>query len=161
MVVLVVYDTGYGNTARIAEAIASTCGGRVAAQSAVDPARLPEAGLLIVGSPTQGGRPTPALQRWLDGIRPGGLSSWQIAAFDTRLSEGAEILPLRLLLRVVGYAAPHIAAALGAKGGRPIAAPEGFVVESRQGPLHTGEIERARDWGRQLGVRYLATASES
>jgi flavodoxin len=152
MDVLVVYDTGFGNTARIAEAIASTCGGNVQPQSAIDPGSLPRAGLLIVGSPTLGGRPTAALQQWLDGIRPGALATWRVAAFDTRLSAEAESLPLRLLMGVIGYAAPRIAHALEARGGKAIAAPHGFIVEGRQGPLLPGEIDRARSWGRQLSL---------
>lgn len=152
MAVLVVYDTSFGNTARIAEAIASTCGGSIQQHSAIDPLSLPETGLLIVGSPTQGGRPTTALQRWLDGIRPEALAAWRVAAFDTRLSGRAETGSIRLLLRLLGYAGPRILRALEAKGGRPVAAPQGFLVDARQGPLHPGEIERARGWGRQLGT---------
>lgn len=153
MAVLVVYDTSYGNTAKIAEAVASACGGIIQRYSAIDPLSLPETGLLIVGSPTEGGRPTTALQLWLDSIRPGALSTWRVAAFDTRFSARSAPVWLRLLMRLIGYAGPRILVALEAKGGTSIADPEGFVVDTRQGPLHPGEVERARGWGRSLTKR--------
>ena len=59
MSALVVYDTSFGNTEQIARDIASAIpgGAVVRPMSDVDPGRLPATDLLVVGSPTQGGRP--------------------------------------------------------------------------------------------------------
>jgi hypothetical protein len=53
-------------------------------------------------------------------------------------------------MKVIGYAAPRISSGLQAKGGRLAAAPEGFIVEDKEGPLKQGELERAASWARSL-----------
>ena len=66
---LVVYDSQCGNTARIAQAIADTLRASGQAQAVrVDPTHpvsFQRVDLLIVGCPTQGFRPTPAMQSFL------------------------------------------------------------------------------------------------
>ncbi len=70
MKVLVVYDTLYGNTEKIARAIAGAVAPpdtvRIIRAGEAGPADLEGVGLLFVGSPTQGGRrprPTAGLPR--------------------------------------------------------------------------------------------------
>ena len=58
MKALVVYDSTYGHTAQIAQAIGETAGAKVVRPGEVAPAGLAEFDLLIVGSPTHGGWPT-------------------------------------------------------------------------------------------------------
>ena len=74
--------------------------------------------LLIVGSPTRGFRPTPAINRLLGSIPKHGLKGVKVAAFDTRISMNdidSRILPP--LVKVFGYAAKPIADRLKKKGG--------------------------------------------
>jgi flavodoxin len=56
---LVVYDSTHGNTEKVAQAIGDAVGGQALQVNDVDPAVLKEFDLLIVGSPTHGGFPTP------------------------------------------------------------------------------------------------------
>lgn len=151
MRVLVVYDSSYGNTAQVANAIAEAAAGGATAQSYKDcaPAALRGLDLLVVGSPTQGGRPTAALQRWLQAIPAGTLGNVAVAAFDTRVSSETRGAGLRFLMGMIGYAAPRIASRLASLGGRPVGE-EGFFVEGREGPLKTGELARAGAWARTL-----------
>ena len=74
----------------------------------------------------------------------------QTAAFDTRVDTASSGLPLRLLMSVIGYAAPKIAKELSAHGGLQARPPEGFIVEGREGPLRDGELERAIEWARSV-----------
>ena len=61
---------------------------------------------------------------------------------------------LRPMISIFGYAAKPIADRLQAKGGQLIAAPEGFIVMDREGPLKPGELDRAAAWaGRLAGAR--------
>ena len=53
-------------------------------------------------------------------------------------------------MRVIGYAAPRIAAALVSKGASLAAPPEGFIVEDKDGPLKAGELERAARWASEI-----------
>ncbi|HWA19922.1 MAG TPA: flavodoxin family protein [Devosia sp.] len=156
MKALVVYDTAYGNTARIAEAIARGIGpdAHVHSIRTLAASDLPALDLLVVGSPTQGGRPTDMMMRWLKALGPGRLEGIAAAAFDTRVRADGRGLALRLLMKLMSYAAPRIADALRAAGARRVEGPEGFYVEGREGPLQAGEKERARAWGKILAGQF-------
>jgi flavodoxin len=75
---LVIYDSQYGNTERIAQAIADTLREFGQAQAIrIDPAHpasFQGVDLLILGSPTQGMRPTPAVQAFLEKVSPASLA---------------------------------------------------------------------------------------
>jgi flavodoxin I len=149
---LLVYDSAYGNTKRLADAIAMTLGedAKVVHASNVGQPELEDFELLIVGSPTQGGRPTKPVKALLDGIPQRGLAGKMVAAFDTRMPTDDAGLVMRLFLRIVGFAAPRIHAALVAKGGRAAANPAGFIVQGKEGPLRAGEVARAEAWAAGL-----------
>src|SRR5687767_7698808 len=116
---LVLYDSTYGNTEALARAMGEALGdARASAIGDVVASDLRELDLLIVGSPTQGGRPTAALTRLLDSIPAKGLDGTRVAAFDTRFAAKDHGFGLRLLMKVIGFAAPRIARVLQAKGGR-------------------------------------------
>lgn len=150
--VLVVADSAYGNTWTLAGAIADAFGNRARAlrPQHVQPDDMHGVQLLIVGSPTQGGRPLPVVMDWLRSLPSGALTGVAVAAFDTRISAADQNFALRLLMRLIGYAAPRLAKELQAHGGRLTVPPEGYFVESRVGPLKPGEIERADAWARSL-----------
>jgi flavodoxin len=145
MKALIVYDSVYGNTEKIAKAIGSAMTGIIRAirASEVTPADLQAIDVLIIGSPTQGFRPTKPIQAFIDSIPEGALTGVKVLAFDTRLSAAESGKALGLLVRMGGYAAPRIAKALEKKGGILASDPEGFLVKGREGPLKEGEIERA------------------
>jgi flavodoxin I len=140
MKALIVYDSVYGNTEKIAKAIAEaiTPSGEVKVLRAgeANPSELASIDLLIVGSPTHGGRPMPPVQDFLKKVPK--LQGINVAAFDTRSQAK--------LARVFGSAAGRIARNLEKKGGTLIASPEGFFVTSTKGPLKEGELERAAGW---------------
>lgn len=141
---LIVFDSVYGNTEKIARAIGSAITGEVKVVRAgeVDSAELKTIDLLVVGSPTQGGRPTPAIQDFLNTLPELSFKGINVAAFDTRL--------LTKLARIFGYAAGKIADVLKKKGGILIVQPEGFFVKGTKGPLKEGELERAAGWAKGI-----------
>ncbi len=152
MKVLVVYDSQFGNTEKVARAIGEAFESpdevEVKRISEVNPKSLAGYDLLIVGSPTQRLRPTEAAGKWLKQIPANGLKGLPVAAFDTRLTD-EEIEKVRILKFVVGiwgYAADPIAKELKKKGGTLSVPPEGFYVTGTEGPLVDGELERARAW---------------
>ncbi len=154
---LVVYDSIFGNTEQIAQAIGRALGSpddvQVRRVSDVQPEELGAAELFIVGSPTRAFRPTPATSNLLKAVPAGGLNGVRVAAFDTRIAvEDTGSAILGFMVRIFGYAAKPLADALQKKGGRLIAPPEGFYVQDREGPLKEGELERAERWARQLAA---------
>ncbi len=144
MKTLVVYDSAYGNTAQIAESIGNALSGqtRVLHVKEAGTEDMENAERLIIGSPTHGGKATEAVTSLLNTISPSKLQDVKVAAFDTRLSSK--------LVGIFGYAAGKIMAVLSRKGGTRIAAPEGFIVKGRNGPLQAKELERAAEWARTL-----------
>jgi len=144
MKALVVYDSLYGNTEQIAKAIAGGIGGevKVARVGEVKAAELKSYDLVIVGSPTQGGRYTVATKAFLDSILGDEVKNVRVAAFDTRLKTK--------LVKLFGYAAGRIADALKDKGGNLVAPGEGFLVKGTRGPVVDGEIERAAAWAKSI-----------
>jgi flavodoxin I len=144
MKTLVVYDSTYGNTEKIAKAIGSAITGeiKVLRVGEVNPAELNLFDLLVVGSPTQGGRATQPIQDFLNKLPDSALKGVNVSAFDTRFSIK--------IAKIFGYAAGKIASSLKTEGGNVIAPPEGFLVTGKEGPLKEGELERAASWGKEL-----------
>ena len=145
MKTLVVYDSVYGNTEKIARAIGDAIPGEVPVLRVgqVNLGDLETADLLILGSPTHGSLPTEAAQRLVERIGPPAREGAQVATFDTRLSWG--------FLRRWGFAASKMADALKEKGWTLAGAPEGFFVRGlKKGPLKRGEAERAAAWAKEI-----------
>ena len=163
MTALVVYESMYGNTRAIAEAIAETLttGGHDATAVAVaDAPAAPDADLLIVGGPTHMHGLTTSLSRRMavkaaeeDGhpVEPGaddesGLRQWlralperegaRAAAFDTRGDAKAAL---------TGSAARGIARRLRHHG-YTVVGSDSYLVDDAEGPLQDGELDRARAW---------------
>jgi hypothetical protein len=168
---LVVFESMFGNTERVAAAVAD---GLRAAGVAVDlrevgqaPAALPRGlDLLVVGGPTHGftmSRPStradavrqgapadraPAgVREWLSGVALGPGRPPAVATFDTRVAK------VRWLPMAAGPAA-HRAA--GRRGLEPVAQPVGFVVDDVRGPLLPREVDRAEAWGHDLATAVTA-----
>lgn len=162
---LVVYESMFGNTQTIADAVAEGIARHVsvdAVEVGAAPATIGrDVGLLVVGGPTHAfglSRPStradaPAksarplvsagigIREWI-GALPAAPARVAAAAFDTRIDRP----------RVPGSAARGAAKRLRQLGFRLIAPAESFFVTDTAGPLVAGEVERAREWGAELGA---------
>jgi flavodoxin len=140
---LVVYDSVQGNTEEIALSIATGLGGGAKALrvASVTAAALQDVDLIVIGSPTMGGRPTPAIQAFV-AQAAAGPQAVKVAAFDTRLT--------MKFAKLFGYAAARISEQLTVAGRTLTLPPEGFIVKGRSGPLAEGETARAEQWGKSL-----------
>ena len=146
---LVVYDSQFGNTEKVAQTVAKSISGKAIKVTDLKKTDLDDLKILVVGSPTLGGRATEPLQGFLEQIPAGKLSGVKVAAFDTRFSEKDVNFALRLLLKTIDYAAPKMSKILIDKGGTQIIPPQGFIVKGKDGPLATGELEKANTWIKQ------------
>jgi menaquinone-dependent protoporphyrinogen IX oxidase len=121
---LIVYDSQYGDTERIAQAIADTLreSGEVRAirLELGHPVELQGVDMFLVGCPTQGWRPTPAMQSFLEELSSERLRERAVACFDTRF---------RLPRLMTGSAARVMARKLQEKGVSLLAPPESFFVK--------------------------------
>ena len=174
MSTLVVYESMFGNTKTVAEAIAEGLRGpgevMLGSVDDVSPDQVADASLLVVGGPTHGhgmakanARRTLAkdasyakygrvlagkesLRGWLERLRAGRAAA---AAFDTRFDKPRWL---------TGSAATKIAQRLRAKGYKVIGT-ESFFVQTTGGPLADGERERAIAWGCQLATNLKSTTA--
>ncbi len=89
MKVLVIFDSVFGNTEKIAQAIGEAFGSKnevsVVRVGKVSIEQLKGLDLLLVGSPTRGFRPTEAIAAFLKNIPANALNGVKAAAFDTRI----------------------------------------------------------------------------
>jgi len=144
---LVVYDSYFGNTQKIAEAITESVSGTARKVNEVSVEDLEGIKYLFIGSPTRGFRPTPAI---LDFIKDLDLSGVKAAAFDTRIpKDQTDSGFLKLMINLFGYADTKITKALSNAGAELKYESAGFGVTASEGPLVEGEIERAKAWAKQ------------
>jgi hypothetical protein len=176
---VIVYESMYGNTRRIAESIADGLGTTMSVSvigvSEADPRTLADADLVVVGGPTHLHGMSRASTRksavnaakspaHLLDVEPGamgaGLRDWfgslgdysvKAAAFDTRLDGPAAL---------TGRASKGVAHQLREHGFDLIAEPASFIV-TRRDELEPDERARARDWGVTLAARVPASPSSA
>jgi hypothetical protein len=169
---LVVYESMFGNTRVIAEAIADGLRERLDVEAVeVSTASVvvgPDVDLLVIGGPTHAlgmsrastredaGRESDGplvskgigMREWLESVHaaePG----VRAAAFDTRIRK--PFLP--------GSAAKAAAKRLRRRGFALLDRATSFEVTATKGPLAEGEVDRARDWGRHLDGSLVAGAA--
>lgn len=145
MKTIVIYDSIYGNTEKVAKEIGKKIkGSKVSRITEIK--KINDYELVIVGSPTHAGRPTPEMKKFLDSIPKDGLKGIKVAAFDTRADLKKASFFLKIFAKILGYASPRIMKIMVQKGGIEFCKPEGFFVEDKTGPLSVGEIERSSRW---------------
>lgn len=141
----VVYDSKFGNTEKIARAIAASLAayGTVELVFVDDLYRLNLAGLdlLVIGGPTHALGLSHTLHSALRALVRRGVKGLAVATFDTRFA-----IPRFFS----GSAAAEAARMLRRAGCRIVAPPRSFLVRAGGGPLATGEEERAAEWAHGL-----------
>jgi hypothetical protein len=176
MKTVIVYESVYGNTHDVAEAIAE---GVREAQPEAAVACLPvaQAGpevtrgadLLVVGGPTHMHGMSSGLSRRMavsaearkargggaaheteEGAEGPGLRDWFHSLPRTEHGTHAAAFDTRVDSRMSGAAAEGIARRLDQHDYQLAADPEGFIVDESEGPLRAGELERAKAWGAGL-----------
>jgi hypothetical protein len=176
---VIVYESLFGNTHRIAQAISEgirEADARAetlclpAAQATPDLVQDPD--LLVVGGPTHIRGMTSRFSRKMGRKTEGkadakpepdaggpGLRGWFDSVPRPRSGRSAAAFDTRLDSRMAGGAAAGIARRLRAHGYLLTAEPEGFIVEDAAGPLRAGELDRAKAWGATLCRRAAVLVS--
>ena len=155
MKALVIFESVYGNTEKVARsigaALAATGEVQVVPVTEVKPEQLTGLDLLVVGSPTQAFGPIAGTKEFLKNLPVHGLKGLKVAAFDTRVSvTEVNSKGLTFMVGMFGYAAEKIAKGLKARGGVEAVAPAGFIVTDKEGPLKDGELDRATAWAKEI-----------
>lgn len=162
MKALVIYESMFGNTRQVAEAVAEGMGGRfdvTVTEVGGAPRQVPDdVAILVVGGPTHAFGMSRARTRESAGTQGadrdaashGGIREWistvqvpertAVATFDTKVTSP----------RLPGSAASSAQRRLRHRGLVPAARPETFYVTGTAGHLDDGELDRAKAWGSTL-----------
>ena len=151
MKALVIYDSIFGNTEKIALAVGEAAGARGGEGGCAPSCRsggnwFAAGGLAHARLP-----PTEGIQKLLKGLPKGSLAGVAVGGFDTRADvEEVNNKFLTGMVKVFGYAAEPIQKALVEKrAAARCLPPTGFFITASEGPLREGELERAKEWGKQ------------
>jgi menaquinone-dependent protoporphyrinogen IX oxidase len=145
MNVAVVYHSKWGNCERIAGAIGrslSEAGENVTVQSVDSVVELPEADLLVLGSPTRAGRSSGPVKKFIKRKLTAEWNGKPFAAFGTGMKDRSG--------KVEPKSADDIYSRLEAAGLKPITPAYKAWVSTWKGPLEEGEAERAFKFGKDL-----------
>jgi hypothetical protein len=164
---LVVYESMFGNTQAVADAVADGLRNFMPV-AVVEVNEAPElesleTDLLVVGAPTHAfGLSRPETRR--DAyervghpvISEGtGVREWLASAYSAPEHLPVAVFDTHVQARVPGYAHAAATKRLRRIGAEPLGAGMSFRVRGYEGPLLNGELHRARAWGLELG-RLLA-----
>jgi hypothetical protein len=176
MKITIVYESMFGNTHEVAQAIRDgvqetqpDADVECVAVSEAAAEMIKSTDLLVVGGPTHirgmtsgfsrkigvggeqkaeaQGEPTQEMEEDVEGP---GVREWFDGLPRVRDGGQAAAFDTRLASPMSGGAARGIARRLRKHGYHLVSDPEGFVVGDAYGPLRAGEIERAKKWGAQL-----------
>jgi menaquinone-dependent protoporphyrinogen IX oxidase len=152
---IVVYDTSYGNTKKIAETIAETLkesGIEVDLFYVKDVKKLSgkDYDFFVLGSPTKFGTMSFAVRGFLGKVRSEEWMNKPFAAFDTENPENVE---RSLAEKKEWSAAEKIAEKLREKKMNQTLPVLKALVLGQKGPLVEGEVERTKDYARQLAAK--------
>ncbi|MGD8373667.1 MAG: flavodoxin family protein [Candidatus Woesebacteria bacterium] len=147
---LVVYCSAFGNTKKVAQAMAEEVGTKAIEAQDFTEESLKGLDLLFVGSPTQGGRPLPVLTNKIKSFSQDSFAGLAVATYDTRFAQDGHGWFLKILTKTIGYAAEKLANSLKDKDANIVGEPAGFIVDDKEGPLARGELERAKKWAKQI-----------
>lgn len=151
----VVYDSFFGNTAKIAGIIGSTLEQsfdvQVQSVSGWDEIDLKEVQLLVVGSPTRAFEPTKPIKIALQNLKAVDYPHLRIACFDTRMDvQKVNNKILNFFVRFRGYALDTMEKIVKKNGFLLAYSGIGFFVDDSEGPLSGGETDKAVQWANKL-----------
>jgi len=147
---IIVYDTSYGNTKTIAETITETLKGsgiEVDLFDVKDVKKLSakDYNFLVLGSPTRFGTMSFAIRGFLGKVKSEEWMNKPFTAFDTENPENLE--------KKEWSAAEKIAAKLTDKKMNQLLPVLKALVLGQKGPLKEGEIERTKEYARELAIK--------
>lgn len=151
--ILVVYESRYGNTKRVAETIVEGMqrveGTEIVLSEikGVDPNAI-SYDAIVIGGPTHFGGPTRGIKKFINKLSSFSLEGKQFAVFDTYVGEDFE-KGTKKMEQIVGEKAPAM----------KMAAPGlSIKVEGMKGPIAEGELPKCEQFGAKIASQLMAPA---
>jgi flavodoxin len=149
MYILIVCFSKFGNTKKVAEAIAERMEAagpvRLIRSDELTASDLAQVDLVVMGSPTHRMNLPEAVRPVFNALPRRVLRGTSVAAFDTSYKMSWWLTHFT--------AARRLAKKLRKLGGKQVISPETFHVKEKEGPLYEGELERASHWAGSIIAR--------
>ncbi len=152
--IMVVYESKYGNTRRVAEAIVQGMQ-RVEGTEptlseikAVDPKSTSDYDAVVIGGPNHMGGPTRGVKKFIDNLGKLSLEATPFAVFDTYIREDFEKAAKKMEQRV-HEKAPAM---------KMMASVLSIKVEGMKGPIAEGELPKAEEFGTKIASQLKTPA---
>ena len=140
---LIVYDTKFGNTEKVAKAIAEGLSANYEVDCKnvgdISTSELHESDLVLVGSPTHAWNMSSGTKSFFQKLGKERVEGQMAAAFDTKFNK-----------KLTGSAAKKIERKLKKLGFRIVLPYLNFYVEKSEGPLEDGETEKCKNFSAKL-----------
>jgi len=147
--VIVIYESKYGNTKRVAEAIVegmNEIGGIEASLSElkeVDLDKIPNYDAILIGSPNHMGGHTRGIKGFIDKLGKLQLKGKMFAVFDTYLGKDFE-KAVKKMEKQINEKVPRL---------KQIAPCLSIKVQGMKGPIVEGELPKCREFGKKIATR--------
>ena len=144
--VIVVYDTKYGNTKRVAEKIMEGLGEVEGIDTIIrdvketDPKKAADYDAILIGSPTHFGGPVRGINKFIDKLGKLDLKAKWVAVFDTYLGEDFEKSVKKMESRI-SEKVPKL---------KRITSGLSIRVDGMKGPVTEGEFPKCIDFGKRI-----------
>ena len=148
MKVVIVYETKFGNTKLAAEAIGEGLGEEghdvlVKYVKEINVDEVKDVGMIVIGSPTYVGRPAGSISKFINKLSDVNLEGKFIAVFDTNMGGGEGFLR-KAVPKMEKQIMKKIPGIKKAMDGLQVG------VSGIKGPLKDGEIEKCKEFGKEL-----------
>jgi len=147
--VIVVYESKYGNTKRVAETIIegmkeiSGIEAVLSEPKAVDQSKLADFDAIVIGSPTHIGSATWGIRKFIGKLGKLNLEGKQAAVFDTYMGKEYE-KAVKKMEKQIGDKAPVVKLAVPGLSIR---------VEGMKGPITEGELLKCKEFGLKIATQ--------
>ena len=146
--VAIVVESKYGNTAKVAEAIAKGLNESgledvtISRTREADVAQIARADVILVGSPNHAGGPMRSVKKLMRRMSTNDLSNKQVAFFDTYMGKD------------IGKAVRKMEAEISSRSPKARVLTPGLSlrVEGMKGSLAEGELEKAVEFGKSISA---------
>ncbi len=154
MKVFVIYDSKYGNTKTVAEAIleglkqSEQVNASIGYAKKIDPGTLASYDALIIGAPNHMGKPSITITEFVYTLSKARIDAKWFATFDTYYKrERNKGKAMRKIEKQINKHLPNL---------RPITSGLSVKVTGIKGPIEDGELPKAKEFGQEIANQLLA-----
>jgi len=155
---IVIYESKYGNTKRVAEAIVEGIREVQGVETVlnelekVDFNKIAEYDVILIGSPNHYGGPTENVWEFIDKLEKLNLDGKRFAVFDTYLGKGFFEKAAKKMEKRINEKVPGL---------KQIGPMLSIAVQGSKGPIVEGELPKSKEFGKKIATQLKTLAFHS